>query len=102
MDGTGVTVLSVHPGFVRTPMTERLAYGDGGRRWFPRFGIRAGRDEWGDEHAAAELVEAVALGAADRLAGRVLRIGDDLADLAERCDADPDLRRLRLALDWPG
>jgi 3-oxoacyl-[acyl-carrier protein] reductase len=32
---TDIRVLGVHPGFVRTPMTERLARGAQGRAWLP-------------------------------------------------------------------
>jgi hypothetical protein len=45
--------------------------------------------------------EAIALGHADDLSGRTLHVGDDLAELAERCRVDPDLRRLRLLWDPP-
>lgn len=94
---TGVRVFGVHPGFVRTPMTEQLAWSADGRTWLPRFGSGV-EDRWGDPQPAADLLEAIALGAADQLSGRVLHVGDDLAELAERCRADPDLRRLRLNL----
>jgi len=39
-------------------------------------------------------MEAIASGAADELAGRVLRAGDDLSKEAARCRTDPDYRRL--------
>lgn len=96
--GTQVRAFSVHPGFVRTPMTERLAWGEGGRTWLPEFGANA-QARWGDSRAAAELIEAIALGTADELTGRVLFTDDDLAALSDRCASDPDLRRLRLNLD---
>ncbi len=96
--GTRVKVFSVHPGFVRTPMTEGLAWGEQGRAWLPGFGARA-EQRWGDGQPAAALIEAIARGAADELAGRVLLAGDDLSDLARKCRADPDYRRLRLSLD---
>jgi short-subunit dehydrogenase len=35
------------------------------------------------------------------LSGRILHVGDDLVELAERCRADQDLRRLRLRWDPP-
>jgi hypothetical protein len=79
-------------------MTERLAWSEQGRAWLPGFGARAGQ-HWGDGQAAAELIEAIATGAADRLAGRVLLAGDDLSTLARQCQSDPDHRRLRLSLD---
>lgn len=85
--GTPVRALCVHPGFVRTPMTERLAWGEDGRRWLPDFA--AGADKrWGDARPAAELVEAIALGAADQLTGRVLYPGDDLSALSAACQSD--------------
>jgi NAD(P)-dependent dehydrogenase (short-subunit alcohol dehydrogenase family) len=96
--GTQVRAFSVHPGFVRTPMTERLAWGEGGRAWLPGFGANA-QARWGDSRLAAELIEAIALGTADELTGRVLFTDDDLAALCDRCASDPDLRRLRLTLD---
>jgi NAD(P)-dependent dehydrogenase (short-subunit alcohol dehydrogenase family) len=93
--GTGIKVFAMHPGFVRTPMTERLASGDQGRAWLPGFGDRAGH-RWGGPGPAADLVEAIAGGAADELTGRVLWAGDDIDAVAARCRSDPDYRRLRL------
>jgi hypothetical protein len=91
-------VLGVHPGFVRTPMTERLAWSEAGRSWLPGFGVSA-EQRWGDARAAAGLIEAIARGAADELTGRILLAGDDLAAVADRCRSDPDYRRIRLSLD---
>jgi NAD(P)-dependent dehydrogenase (short-subunit alcohol dehydrogenase family) len=100
VEGSGVRVFGIHPGFVRTPLTERLARGEEGRAWLPRFGSGV-EDRWGDGRPAAELVEAIALGRADNLSGRTLHVGDDLAELAARCRVDPDLRRLRLRWEPP-
>jgi 3-oxoacyl-[acyl-carrier protein] reductase len=95
LEGSGVRVFAMHPGFVRTPMTEMLAWSEQGRAWLPDFGPGA-EARWGDGGAAAELVAAIASGAADELTGRLLWAGDDLAALAARCRANPDYRRLRL------
>ncbi|MGQ0431606.1 MAG: SDR family NAD(P)-dependent oxidoreductase [Microthrixaceae bacterium] len=92
---TGVTVIGMHPGFVRTPMTERLAWSEDGRRWLPGFAPRAEKN-WGDGQPAIQLLDQVIAGAADELAGRILHAGDDLAELARRAAEDDDLRRLRL------
>jgi 3-oxoacyl-[acyl-carrier protein] reductase len=97
LTGTGVLAFGMHPGFVRTPMTEQLAFGDSGRTWLPDFGVSAER-RWGDSGRAEQLIETIARGEADQLAGRVIWAGDDLSELAGSCQADPDLRRLRLKL----
>ena len=91
-------MLAMHPGFVRTPMTEMLAWSEPGRTWLPEFGHGA-EQRWGNGRSAADLVDAIASGAADELTGRVLRAGDDLAALVARHANDPDFGRLRLIRD---
>jgi 2-dehydro-3-deoxy-L-rhamnonate dehydrogenase (NAD+) len=95
LDGTGVLAVCVHPGFVRTPMTENLAFGAQGRQWLPAFGQRA-TDHWGDGASAVDLIHQISAGRADRLAGRVIHVGDDLDALTLSCEDDPNQRRLRL------
>lgn len=92
---TGVTALAMHPGFVRTPMTEQLARSEEGQRWLPHFGPRA-EQHWGDGSSAVALVKQILAGAADALAGRIIHAGDDLEELAEQARDDEDLRRLRI------
>ena len=94
----GVRVFCVHPGFVRTRMTEALAWGEAGQRYLPRFGERA-EAHWGDGRAAAALVDAIRAGRADALTGRVLFVEDDLAALSEQATRSQDLRRLRISLE---
>ena len=65
VEDSGVRVFGLHPGFVRTALTERLAWGVEGQAWLPRFGVGV-EDRWGDGRPAAELVEAIALGARRR------------------------------------
>ena len=45
VEDSGVRVFGLHPGFVRTPLTERLAWGAEGKAWLPRFGIGV-EDRW--------------------------------------------------------
>lgn len=95
--GSGVVALSIHPGFVRTPMTERLAWSEDGRSWLPEFRSHA-EQHWGDGSGAVDLVRRIAAGEADELAGRVVHVGDDLQRLAELARSDEHLRRLRMGL----
>ncbi|HUG08175.1 MAG TPA: SDR family oxidoreductase [Acidimicrobiia bacterium] len=95
---TGVVALAIHPGFVRTPMTERLAWSEEGRQWLPAFKPHA-EQHWGDGASAVALIERILGGEADELAGRVVHVGDDLERLSERARADDDFRRLRIRLD---
>jgi NAD(P)-dependent dehydrogenase (short-subunit alcohol dehydrogenase family) len=92
--GTGLVVLCMHPGFVRTPMTEHLAWSDDGRRWVPEFGPRAQRN-WGDGHTAEQLLDEILAGAADGLSGRIVYPDDDLSDVTRRAVENGDFRRLR-------
>lgn len=94
----GVHVFCMHPGFVRTRMTEALAWGDAGQRFLPGFGERV-EARWGDGRDALVLVDAIGNGEADELTGRVLFAGDDLALLSEQAARSPDLRRLRISFD---
>ena len=95
LDGTGLTVIGVHPGFVRTSMTERLASSDEGQQWLPAFGTHA-EQNWGDGHGVIELIDQITNGEADSLAGRIIYASDNLAELAREVDGNPNLRRLRL------
>lgn len=87
VDGTGVVVLDVSPGLVRTDMTDAL--GD------LLDGVTD--DEWTPVERVAATVRALVSGRYDALHGRFVHAEDDLDDLLARLGtADPDARRLRL------
>ena len=58
--------------------------------WFAPMSAKA--------EAAADLITAIALGAADQLTGRILHPRDDLSALTAQCQSQPGRRRLRLDL----
>ena len=93
----GVIVLGMHPGFVETPMTQRLAHSPEGQRWLPRFGVRV-EERWGNGEAAIAVVDRILEGAADQFTGRIIYAGEDLRQLSGRTASDGELRRLRLQL----
>ena len=95
LEGSGVIAVSMHPGFVRTPMTEHVASSTDGRQWLPAFGDRA-PDHWGDGTSAQHLMRRIIAGDADALAGRVVIVDDDLSALAVASKGEADLRRLRI------
>lgn len=95
VQGTGITVIGLHPGFVRTPMTEHLAWSDEGQRWLPTFRPHAEKN-WMSGDAAAAMVVEIMAGRADSLGGRILYAGDDITTLVRRTADAPDLRRLRV------
>jgi hypothetical protein len=76
-------------------MTEHLAYGAEGEQWLPAFGQHAA-DQWGDGAQAVALIRQITAGRADRLAGHVIHVDDDLETLTVACEDDPNRRRLRL------
>ena len=51
LDGTGVAVIGIHPEFVRTPMTERLAWSNEGRQWLPSFRMPSSAGEMAMERS---------------------------------------------------
>jgi NAD(P)-dependent dehydrogenase (short-subunit alcohol dehydrogenase family) len=87
----GVKVFAVHPGIVRTGLTEGAMQADvpadspAGRvaAWF-RQEVSAGHDL--PPERGARLVVELALGGADALSGRFLDAHDELADLAARAE----------------
>jgi 3-oxoacyl-[acyl-carrier protein] reductase len=91
--GTGVKVFAVTPGLFRSALTEGLL-SESSRRWLPNVG--SGR--WVEPAQVAALVDFVASGRGDALAGRFLHALDDLEKLAANAGAivERDLLTLRL------
>jgi NAD(P)-dependent dehydrogenase (short-subunit alcohol dehydrogenase family) len=77
LEGTGVSVFAISPGYVKTAMTERLLELQEQRGWFPHL---VGRETL-DPALASRLVIELASGKADRLSGRYFHALDDLDDL---------------------
>jgi NAD(P)-dependent dehydrogenase (short-subunit alcohol dehydrogenase family) len=74
LEGTGVSVFAISPGYVRTAMTERLLELQEERGWFPHLVDR----ETLDPALASRLVLELASGKADRLSGGYFHALDDL------------------------
>jgi 3-oxoacyl-[acyl-carrier protein] reductase len=77
LEGTGVSVFAISPGYVKTAMTERLLELQEERGWFPHL---VGRETL-DPALASRLVLQLASGKADRLSGGYFHALDDLDEL---------------------
>lgn len=90
----GIAVFAIHPGGVRTALTERILDSDAGRAACPHWQ----RLDWQPPERAAALVIAIAAGRADALGGRYLDATEDLDLLLARAAeiARDDLYTLRL------
>ncbi len=95
LDGRGVLVFAITPGFVRTRLVEQAAQSDSARRYRPELAART--DVLAAEEAG-RLVCDIATGRLDLLAGRFLHVLDDVDDLLRRADEikERDLYTLRL------
>ncbi len=93
LSGTGVVVLDVGPGLVRTAMTGEMPI------W-----ADTPDDAWTPVERVAALVSAIAHGRLDGLTGRFVHAADDWDLLARRAEeiAAADGRALRLTAAWPG
>jgi NAD(P)-dependent dehydrogenase (short-subunit alcohol dehydrogenase family) len=81
----GICVFSIHPGFVRTAMTEGTAELPGDEVWLGgnfRKHLAAGRG--GHPERAANLVVLLASGRADALSGRYISVRDDVDEMVGR------------------
>lgn len=94
----GISVFAVHPGTVRTAMTEYLLHSEAGHRWMPAFQktFEEGRDV--PPNRCAELTVFLASGKADDLSGRFIQVFDDIEAMVQRSKEilQDDLYTLRL------
>ncbi len=90
----GIAVFAIHPGGVRTALTERILGSEAGRAAYPHWQSLG----WQPPERAAALVVAIAAGRADALGGRYLDATEDLDVLLARAAeiARDDLYTLRL------
>ena len=83
----GISVFSIHPGFVRTGMVEAKAGSPEDEKWlagFFRKSLAAGYDV--PPERAANLVVLLASGQADALSGCYIEVGDDVAGMVLRAE----------------
>jgi len=94
----GIAVFSIHPGTVRTSLSEDLMGSAKGRRWLPWFQSIFERGQDVSPDAASRLVLFLASGAADRLSGRFFTVQEDPAEVVRRAGEveSDDLYVLRL------
>jgi NAD(P)-dependent dehydrogenase (short-subunit alcohol dehydrogenase family) len=86
LGGEGITVFSLHPGVVRTHLSEAAASSVEGERWIPWFRryFDAGQDIAAE--VAARTVVEIAAGRADALTGRFIDASAGLDRLLERAE----------------
>jgi NAD(P)-dependent dehydrogenase (short-subunit alcohol dehydrogenase family) len=82
LEGTGVHVFAMTPGYVKTSMTDRLIELQAERGWFPHL---EGRDTL-DPALAGRLLVRLASGEVDSLSGRFFHALDDLDEIQARAD----------------
>jgi len=98
----GVSVFAIHPGLVRTAMTEGGAESPEIEKWLGD-GLRRALAEGHDVPAerAADLVLFLASGQADALSGCFISVDSDVAEMVRRAQEiqQDDLYRLRLRME---
>ena len=98
----GISVFSIHPGFVRTAMTEGAAASPDQEKWCDgmfRTSLAEGYPfECVLPEHAAKLVTFLASGRADALSGRYVSVDDDVAEMVSRAEEiqEGELYALRL------
>jgi NAD(P)-dependent dehydrogenase (short-subunit alcohol dehydrogenase family) len=94
----GISVFAIHPGVVRTALSESAFLSDATRKWFPEWYDWFANGGGETPERATELVLLLASGRADALSGCYLSIDDDVAEMVSRAEEiqQDDLYRLRL------
>lgn len=92
---SGVRVFPIHPGTVRTPMTQEALDSDEARRLVPGLAAIFDRGDDTALHDSVAFVLRIARGEADALSGRFISVQDELAALAAM--NDPGALTLRVA-----
>jgi NAD(P)-dependent dehydrogenase (short-subunit alcohol dehydrogenase family) len=97
----GISVFSIHPGFVHTAMTEAVVASPDDEKWFGGWfskSLAAGYDV--PPERAADLVVMLASGEADVLSGCYISVGDDVAEMVRRAEEiqQDELYTLRLRM----
>jgi NAD(P)-dependent dehydrogenase (short-subunit alcohol dehydrogenase family) len=94
----GISVFAVHPGTVRTAMTEDLLESEAGQKWMPTFQKTFDNKQDVSSERCAELIVTLASGKADALTGRYIQVFDDIDDMVLRSKEilHDDLYTLRL------
>jgi NAD(P)-dependent dehydrogenase (short-subunit alcohol dehydrogenase family) len=94
----GLSAFSIHPGTVRTAMSEGLLNSEPAKRWVPWFEEMFHRGEDVSADQAVSLLLFLARGSADRLNGRLFMVPEDPARTVSRADEieSEDLYTLRL------
>lgn len=80
----GLSVFAMHPGLVRTAMTEYMAESPEGQQWMPYIHAGFAKGQNIPPTAAVDLVLFLASGRGDSLTGRILNVADDVAQLVQR------------------
>jgi len=82
----GISVFSIHPGTVRTPMWESALASPDAQKWMPWAPsiFEKGRDN--PPELAAELVLFLAPGKADALSGCYISVRDDVVEMVSRAE----------------
>jgi NAD(P)-dependent dehydrogenase (short-subunit alcohol dehydrogenase family) len=94
----GVAVFVIHPGLVRTAMTDYLIQAEESQTWLPGVGQAFAAERDVPPDPAADLVALLASGQADALTGRFIFYSDDVAAMlthTEQIRRD-DLHTMRL------